>query len=201
MIKALIFDLGGVVVDWDDDIIFRHVAKRFELNYKRTKRKLYKLMSLLELNAIKEKHMWRTFFKSVKLPLPSDYKNLLRKDFERKAKLNQPIVKIIKQLRNRGYKIATISNVDKSHEAIMKKRKWLNHFDAAILSNKFGVRKPSRKIYRIVLKRLKFKPEEVIFIDNLKKNTEGAKGVGINAILFKNAKQLKKELKKLGVII
>ena len=64
-----------------------------------------------------------------------------------------------------------------------------------------GHRKPDREIYEKVLKRIKMKPQETVFIDDVPKFVRGAKRVGMRAIRFRNKKQLVRDLKKLGVRI
>ena len=59
--------------------------------------------------------------------------------------------------------------------------------------------KPDPKIYLYVLKKMCFDPNEAIFIDNLKRNTSGAKKVGIKGIQFTGYESLLKRLKNLGI--
>ena len=196
MIKAVIFDLGGTVVDWSDDITWRYIAGRFHLDYSYTKKRLDHFVTLREMNSIEEKRMWEIFFRSVHISLPKDYKVLMSHKFEKNAKLNNGVIKLIKQLKNKGYRIGLISNIESSHERTIRKRGLLKYFGVVVLSNKVKVRKPNKKIYKIALEKIKVKPEEAIFIDNLKENVIGARKAGMKSIWFKNAKQLGKDLKK-----
>jgi len=63
------------------------------------------------------------------------------------------------------------------------------------------MKKPHKKIYVYTLKKLGAKPHECIFIDNLKRNTDSAKKLGIKTIHFRNSKQLRKDLTRLSVKI
>ena len=195
MIKAVIFDIGGTIVDWTDYIIWRYVARKYHVNYSYAKKKLDYLSTFRELGSLEEKKMWKIFFESVNIPLPKDYKFLMSEKFEKLAKLNIGVIRLIKRLGKGGYKLGVISNIESTHERIVKKRGWLKYFDVVVLSNKVRIRKPSKEIYKIALKRLKVKPSEAIFIDNLKENVVGAKRVGIKSIWFKNATQLERKMK------
>ncbi|NCO04696.1 MAG: HAD-IA family hydrolase, partial [Candidatus Magasanikbacteria bacterium] len=62
-----------------------------------------------------------------------------------------------------------------------------------------GIRKPSKEIYKIILKKLKMKPGECVFIDNQEWNTKPAEKLGMKSIVYSNNKQTFKELNKLGV--
>ena len=64
-----------------------------------------------------------------------------------------------------------------------------------------GSRKPEPEIFTKVLKIIKMKPEETVFIDDVQKFLDGAKSVGMHTILFKNRVQLIRDLKKLNVKI
>ena len=55
-------------------------------------------------------------------------------------------------------------------------------------------------MYETVLKKVRFKPEECLFIDNTQKNLDAAKKLGIKTILFNDSKQLEKRLKYLKLI-
>lgn len=98
-------------------------------------------------------------------------------------------------LKRRGYKIAILSDQwHISKEALMLE-KYTKKFDSVVVSCDSGVRKPNPKIYRLVLKKLKLKPEEAIFIDNQKWNISPAKKMGMKTILFKDNHCLMKDPK------
>lgn len=195
MIKVVIFDLGGVVVKWSDDIVWKYIAERYGLDFKQTKKKLDSMLAGPESGSMSYKRMMQNFFKSVGLPMPKDYKAIWVGKFKKGAKLDKQVLRLIQRLK-RSYKVAALSNIENSHKEIVREKGWLKHFDSAILSCDVKTRKPLRKIYKIALKKLNVKPKEDVFIDNLKENVESARKAGMNAILFKNADQLEKELKK-----
>jgi len=59
--------------------------------------------------------------------------------------------------------------------------------------------KPSDKIFKFLLKKLKAKPEETLFIDDYEKNVLAAKKLGLHAIKFTSPHQLIAQLRELGV--
>ncbi|OGS39772.1 MAG: hypothetical protein A2506_01340 [Elusimicrobia bacterium RIFOXYD12_FULL_66_9] len=69
----------------------------------------------------------------------------------------------------------------------------------AILSHELGLRKPDPGIYRAALKMSKTKPEETVFVDDLKPNVEAARALGFIAIRFRGAKDLKKRFAEIGL--
>lgn len=69
----------------------------------------------------------------------------------------------------------------------------------AILSHELGLRKPDPAIYRAALKMSKTKPEETVFVDDLKPNVEAARKLGFIAIRFRGATDLKRRFADLGL--
>jgi HAD superfamily hydrolase (TIGR01509 family) len=61
------------------------------------------------------------------------------------------------------------------------------------------MRKPEREIYEYTLKRMGLRPEEVVFIDNFPMNLPTANRMGIHTILYRDPKQLRADLGRLGV--
>ncbi len=76
-------------------------------------------------------------------------------------------------------------------------KKILNHAKKRFYSHKIKARKEEDKSYRLVLKEIKFDPEEILYIDNKQKHLERASKFGIKTLLFKSPNKLKKDLKKL----
>lgn len=120
-------------------------------------------------------------------------KKAIRKHFKRNKQLFKHAFKLKKQ----GYKIAILSDQwYLSYEALMQ-HKFYKEFSPVVVSCFEGIRKPNPKIYKLILKKMKMKPSETIFIDNQKWNTEPAKKLGMKAIQFKDNKQLFKQLERI----
>ena len=86
------------------------------------------------------------------------------------------------------YKIGLLSNAwVGSRSKLGSLFHFIEVFDAAIFSAEVKARKPDEELFQLILDRLKVKPDESIFIDDFIENIEGAKKLGINTILFKNA--------------
>ncbi|MBI3623815.1 HAD-IA family hydrolase [Candidatus Pacearchaeota archaeon] len=114
-------------------------------------------------------------------------------------KQNNGLYQFAFNLKKQGYKIAIISDQwHLSKEAVVDP-KFIRKFSPALISCDVGLRKPDPAIYKLALKKLNLKPKECVFIDNQPWNIKPAKKLGMKTILFKNNKQLFKQLKKLGV--
>ena len=98
------------------------------------------------------------------------------------------------------YPLYLISNTNALHFTHIKKEfKILRHFKQKFPSHEVKARKPDTKIYRRVLKKIGYRPEETIFIDDMKSFIRGAQKVGMNTIRFRNREQLIKDLRKHGI--
>ena len=90
-------------------------------------------------------------------------------------------VEIIKELKNKGYKVGLLSNLRlmdyKRYENEIKKI----NFDYVFLSYEMKCMKPSKDIYLLVIDTLNCEADKIIFFDDNEKNVNGAKSIGINA--------------------
>lgn len=112
---------------------------------------------------------------------------------------NKELYKFVLGLKKKGYKIAILSDQwHISKEAIIKPS-FSRNFDPIVVSCDVGMKKPQPEIYKLILKKLKIPARNCVFIDNHSMNLDPAKKLGIRTILYKNNKQLFKQLKELGV--
>lgn len=118
---------------------------------------------------------------------------LYKKAYRKMFKQNKQLFKQAFKLKKQGYIVGILSDQwHLSGEALMPKRLYKN-FKPYIVSCDVGMRKPNPKIYKSLLKKLKLKPSEVLFIDNQEWNLKPARKLGIKTILFKNNEQLFKD--------
>jgi epoxide hydrolase-like predicted phosphatase len=132
---------------------------------------------------------------------PEHLEKLFIRAYQKYFKRNNKLYKIAHQLRKNSYKIAMLSDQWPVSEEALIRAKDKKIFNKTIISCKVGFRKPGKKIFVFALKQLKAKPQESLFIDNQKWNTDAAAKLGFQTILFKSNRQTMKDLKKLGVNI
>ncbi len=208
MIKLVAFDVGGVLQESITDGISGHNDLGIH-HFMAKKLKLGLDTWFDSIDVIYAKAMEGEFSKKKAMSLMS--KNLKIKSgrleklfiqaYEKYFKKNKKLYKIALKLKNRGYKIAILSDQwPVSKEALIKKED-AKKFDIVIISCDVGLKKPSAKIYRFLMKKAKLKANEMIFIDNRRWNLDSAKKLGIKTILFKNNRQVLRELNNLKVKI
>ena len=200
MIKAIIFDMGGVVVNRTDYIIPEEIAHSFGVSLEIAKQAYDEAMkdNAFQKGIISEEEVCQRIQYFLNKPLPHDYKTIFTKQMQI-THLQKEVLDIVNSLKKNGYIIPLLSNTCKPHVEYHKKHGDYHLFSPLILSSEVGFAKPDAEIYLIALKKINCKPEEAVFIDDKQKCVDGAIAVGIYGILFQNAKQLLSDLRNLGV--
>lgn len=107
--------------------------------------------------------------------------------------------KIVEKLR-KGHKVSALTNM--SPELFnLYNRKWEldKKFDKVFYSGKFGVKKPDPRFFKAVLNNLKAKPQNIVFVDDVKENVLAARRIGIKGIQFSNPQQLQNDFRRMGI--
>lgn len=193
MIKAIIFDAGGVLV------VVSTAPKNFRLQNMLIEAGGQKLRDDAFSSRISEKVMWQELEK--RLNLPKGHTKKMQKFILDKSPLDKKVFKLATKL-SKKYKTAIISDGIRSIFRRWCKRFGFNKvFPTRILSADIKMTKPYTPIFRYTLRRLNVKPSEALFIDDLAVNVRGAKKAGIAAFRYngKNYSELVSWLKKHGV--
>jgi putative hydrolase of the HAD superfamily len=100
------------------------------------------------------------------------------------------------------FRLAVLSNTSRKDFAryLEEYRGLKNVFEEVISSAQVGIAKPDPAIYQITIERLRVKPEQVLFIDDLERNTCVAEALGIPAIIFSDPQKLRDDLFKRGIL-
>lgn len=94
---------------------------------------------------------------------------------------------MIKELKDKGYKLYYLSNWHRSGFELMKQKgkfKYLDQFDGGLVSYDAGCQKPDPKIYQLIIDKFKLNPSTCIFFDDKKENIDAAKKIGFKAEQF-----------------
>lgn len=100
------------------------------------------------------------------------------------------------------YRLAILSNTSRRNFAqyISERRGLKGIFDVVLSSAEEGVAKPEAAFYRLALAQLGVRPEQVLFIDDQRRNTEAAEALGIPSIVFTTPEDLREELQRRGIL-
>lgn len=198
--KNIVFDLGNVLIDFNPEKYL--MSKIQEADSVSDLHKLIYLgeeWQMLDRGTLTEEEAI-----NVLIQKSSQHRHLIELAFDNWYEMLTPIqdtVEIVRQLKEAGFQIYYLSNFQMlAFENIREKYDFFELFNGGIVSYKEKQLKPEEGIYRRLMEEYDIKPEESIFIDDLKANIEGARRLNFETILFQGPRNLKDELAKLGII-
>lgn len=195
MLKAIIFDLSEVLLRGllgTED----YLKETYGLEIENSKWKIKELEHFFH-GQITEEEYWAAVVKEYHLPLSVDQlKAAVRSNF----KEIEGTRNIIISLKEKGYKLGLLSVHTKEWvEYCEEKLGYHQLFDSTMYSFEVSVSKPDTKAYQLILEKLQIQPNEGLFIDDTLINVEAASQLGIQALQFFSASQLKKDIQNLGI--
>tara|TARA_B110000908_G_C10259199_1_gene457887 strand:+ start:1125 stop:1742 length:618 start_codon:yes stop_codon:yes gene_type:complete len=200
-IDTIIFDLGGVLVDWNPKYLYEKIFDSQE-------EVEWFLNNVCTSDWNIEQDAGRTIEEANALKIAEfpDYEKFINMFYERWDEmfsgLIQESVKIQQKLiADKNYKVYALTNWSAEKWELGKQLfPFFNDFEGVVVSGQENTRKPFDDIYQLILKRYSIIPENSVFIDDNFENTLGSSRNGIHSIHFKSPEQLKSDLKKLNVI-
>ncbi|MBD3354619.1 HAD-IA family hydrolase [Candidatus Woesearchaeota archaeon] len=194
-IKGIIFDYGGVLSPPGS---LRPICEKFAPEYGVDIEKMHKILVKNWHKARIAKISDEEFWKNLAYFLGTD-KDSFKKDFLKYPQFDERFFELINNLKNR-YRIGLLSNHIRSWLGKDIKEKNLKDiFDVIVTSYDAKLAKPDIKIFELIVKKMKLKPEECIYIDDQEKNMHPSSKMGMYSILYTDFNQLKKELKNIGI--
>ena len=200
MIKNIIFDFGGVLVDWNPHYLFdKYFSDINESNY------FIENVCTSEWNA--EMDGGKPFEQAVRerssmFPKYTEALKLYQTNWMDTMGEEIPgMYDLIKSLKDNGFPVIYgLTNWSaETFPTVQKIYRIFSLIDNIVVSGEVKQLKPNPEIFHTLLNKYNLKPGESLFIDDNIKNVEGAKAVGINAIRFENAQKLKEDLEALNI--
>lgn len=201
MIKNIVFDLGGVLVDWNPRYLYRQVFKSAdEMEY------FLQHVCSSEWNARLDAGLPFTQGIEERCEAYPHYRREIRLYWERWPEMVQgeigPMVSLFRQFQDIGsFGLFALSNWSSQTFPLAQRRfPFLDEFDGLILSGNEGVIKPDPKIFEIFLDRYGLKATDCLFIDDSLDNVKTALDMGFLALHFRDPDTLKIQLKQMGLL-
>ena len=200
--KNIIFDLGGVLIDWTPEYAY---LKEFN-NDRKEMKWFFDNVCTFDWNENQDAGYPLKKATEERVRLFPQYENLIRIYYGRwEEMLGGPINKSVDILRRIKKKnelnIFALTNWSaETFPTALKKFDFLSLFEGIIVSGEEKTRKPFEKIYQITIDRFKIDPTESVFIDDNLRNVKAAEKLNIKGIHFKNSDKLEIELRNLKIL-
>ena len=193
-ISCVLFDLGGVIVNWHDSWLIQEVCNEFQLQKEKLSEEYHKNLPDITTGRINEKEFWYNIGKELESSkLMNLNESLLDKIFRKRVSLNNSVISLSRNLSQKGVTVGILSNTERVTYSVVEDLFSLNHFKYKFLSYEIGHLKPDPEIYNHVIDNIPFPKEELFFIDDLKSNVESARSAGIDSVQYFDYDELVKE--------
>ncbi|MGB1020696.1 MAG: HAD family hydrolase [Flavobacteriaceae bacterium] len=197
-IKNIIFDLGGVLIDWNPEYVFLDV---FDGDRKKMQW-FFDEICTFDWNENQDAGYPLAQATEDRVALFPEYEHWIRMYYGRWEKmLGGPIEETVRLLKtfvdDPHYKVYALTNWSgETFPVALDRFEFLHWFEGIIVSGDEKTRKPFAEIYKLTLERFQIKAEESLFIDDNLRNVEAAQKMGIHAHHFKSPQELEAYLKK-----
>ena len=205
MIKNIIFDLGNVIINYNQKkIINNFTEKEEEIKYIYDEIFHAPEWTLMDLGDITNDEAIEIINKRNEFKYEKLTQEFLH-EWHKKQPINRDIVEIAKILKNNGYNLFVLSNMANQTYEYFKNDEFFSLCTGIVISAHEHVKKPDEKVYRLLLDRYNLNAEECLFIDDddSGKIYETANKIGIKGrrIMPNQAEDVKKLLLEFNVEI
>lgn len=199
-IRNVIFDLGGVLIDWRMEVLLsfhlneeqiEDLYRRFDVSrltdlvdLGRSREEIYREMRFTEA----DKEIFRLFVENWEQGMVGPIEGT---------------VSLLERLKKKSsYRLFSITNWSMMTFPPTKDRMpFLDYFEDIAVSGKEGIIKPDLRLYRLLLERNGLHPEDCVFIDDKEVNVRAAEETGMKGIRFCSPEQTEQDLIRLGLKI
>lgn len=199
--SAVVFDLGGVLVDWDP----RHLYRKVFAGDEAAMEVFLATVCTPDWNARQDAgRPWAEAVASLVREFPADRERIVAFHERWPEMLGGPIegtVAILGELRARGMPTYALSNWSAEMFPVARARyPFLGLFDGIVISGEERVAKPDSRLFRVLFERYRLDPRSTIFVDDMERNLVVAAEMGMLALQFTGPAALRADLRALGLL-
>jgi len=200
MLKAIIFDLGNVIIPFDFKRAYARLEPlcKYSTDQIRSRLRATGLVQRFETGQVDERRFVKEFSQTLEFDITYDeFCDLWSCIF-----LPDPLIpeELLESLARR-YPLLLLSNTNSIHISMVRANyPLLRHFRDAVLSHEVGAAKPSEAIYREAVRRAGCGAHECFFTDDIQLNVDAAREFGMQAVLFQSTAQIEDELRARGAL-
>jgi len=199
-IAAVLFDLGGVSIEWDP----RHLYRRLFEDPEEMEAFLAEVTTAEWNGRQDEGRPWADAIEELVLEHP-ELRELIeayRRHWPEMLAGEIPgTVDVLRDVRATDVRLLALSNwSSETFPYALERFPFLSWFDAIVISGDVGLKKPDPAIFRHVVEELELDPSTTVFVDDSAANVETARSLGFVALTFVDADTLRRDLVRLGVL-
>jgi len=196
--KAIGFDWGGVIYGQSSVEYLKDISKILNIEPEIYKNAHWKHNYLVNINSFTREQFWKVILKD--LHKENSFAQILSYLDNRPPRIiNKKVVEIIKELKEKGYKLGILSNHTIDGGNKIRSSEVFDFFDTILVSAEIGFMKPQVEAFNLLIEKLGIKPGELIFVDDTEKSLSTSKEIGYTPLLYTSPRNLTLELKKLGI--
>lgn len=203
-IKALLFDIGGVLVKTQLDVFYQVGSLLFGCSEQDLETHIASMVKELERGEVDCYAVWEELGDLLEAqgrsrPEPERIDEIWAQTIRATLEIDQEMVRFCTELKGL-LPMGALSNTIADHASHLRGLGLYSLFNPCVLSCEVGLRKPERRIYRLASELLNTPPENCLFIDDLSVNIKAAKAAKMQTHLFTDRNSLKKSLEEAGVL-
>jgi 2-haloacid dehalogenase len=199
-VEAVVFDLGGVFLDWDP----RHLYRKLFTDEAEMELFLAEICS----PAWHAPHDRGVSTAASCAELASRHPQFSEPIWAWSTRSEEMIggvdtgsVEVLRAVRETGIPCYALTNMEaETYPLRLERFPFLSWFDGTVVSGREGVAKPEPAVFTRLLDRFGLQPRMTLMIDDTKENLEVASELGIQTVLFLSSRQLREELEAAGIL-
>ena len=196
--QAVVFDWGNVIATDDRSVIVNFMCKTFHLSPQE-----FETANLEKRKAVEagksDEAFWQEFAKLKGIQLSSDWPAAYYSAIKASVGADPKMYALVDELKSKQIRVGLLSNINSKYAKLIRDFGFYAPFDPCLLSAEIGFEKPDHKAYEALLKAINLPAKEIVFIDDKVENVDAAKKIGIDAIVFESAEQVRQALEKRGL--
>ncbi len=199
--KAIGFDLGGVILRYGVVDELAYLADKLGVSQTALMDPYHKYRPQMEVGTISTLEFWTHMVGESGSHLdPAATEHIWSDQYVNDSPIMAGMLELVDELRTKGYRVGMFSNIDSEHYAKNTPRHIFEHFEKVLFSYQVRVAKPDKRAYEMLARELGVETPEMVFIDDLAVNVEGAKAAGCRGIRFLDYQQVRDELESIGIL-
>lgn len=206
MIKALVLDIGGVLIKYSENPTNTSLVEYLQITPDVYEEAFSKMRKKLSVGEITEDEGWKLFCTEIKKIadldfLKSEYRKQMKEYLQENNLINNELIELLKKFKSQGLQLAALPNTTIMNTDVYTDLGIYSFFNFVVTSFQEKMKKPNPLFFKKALNLLKGAPEETIFVDDSPWHVDAAKNMGMKAILYEDTSGLINSFKSFGLSI